>query len=265
MAQTKITQLPASSGLVGTDLVPVVDDPSGTPVTQKATWTQVRNFILASDMSLAGELTVTSTTSPQGKFAYSGSYAFDISVSNVGNVTLTNNGGTQTYVRSASTVSTTLYVGDTSSGAFTQSLLVVGSNASGGPEASYLNLYGGDLSLTSQQINFDDAAAGSMPLIVGRAWDGVTTTLTIGNGSGSNVLVASLAAAGSVTLGSTSNRQIIIAGSGWGAGNASLRLNGLTSGAGVATGTLTNAPSAGNPNFWIPVSIAGTVRYIPAW
>lgn len=37
------------------------------------------------------------------------------------------------------------------------------------------------------------------------------------------------------------------------------------SGAAAAAGTLTNAPSAGNPNFWLPVSINGTTRYLPAW
>lgn len=78
-------------------------------------------------------------------------------------------------------------------------------------------------------------------------------------------VIITRAAGGAVALGGSTNRQVIIAGSGWGAGNASLRLNGLTSGAGAATGTLTNAPSAGNPNFWIPINIAGTVRYIPAW
>lgn len=65
--------------------------------------------------------------------------------------------------------------------------------------------------------------------------------------------------------GTLGNRQVIIDGAGFGAGVASLRLNGLTSGAAAAAGTLTNAPAAGDPAFWIPVSIAGTVRYIPAW
>jgi len=36
-------------------------------------------------------------------------------------------------------------------------------------------------------------------------------------------------------------------------------------GAGAGAGTITNAPAAGNPNFWLPVSINGTVRYVPAW
>lgn len=39
----------------------------------------------------------------------------------------------------------------------------------------------------------------------------------------------------------------------------------LTNGAGVATGTLTTAPSAGNPTKWIGINDNGTTRYVPAW
>jgi hypothetical protein len=39
----------------------------------------------------------------------------------------------------------------------------------------------------------------------------------------------------------------------------------FTNGAAAATGTLTNAPTAGNPTKWIPVDDNGTTRYIPAW
>lgn len=39
----------------------------------------------------------------------------------------------------------------------------------------------------------------------------------------------------------------------------------LTNGAGASAGTLTNAPAAGNPTKWIPISDNGTTRYIPAW
>lgn len=38
-----------------------------------------------------------------------------------------------------------------------------------------------------------------------------------------------------------------------------------TSGAAANTGTLTNAPAAGNPTCWIQVDDNGTPRYIPAW
>lgn len=58
--------------------------------------------------------------------------------------------------------------------------------------------------------------------------------------------------------------NLVIDGNG-GAGQGSIRLNGLTNGAGAAAGTLANAPSAGDPSFWIPISIAGAVRFIPAW
>ena len=39
----------------------------------------------------------------------------------------------------------------------------------------------------------------------------------------------------------------------------------LTNGAAAAAGTLTNAPTAGNPTKWISISDNGTTRYIPAW
>lgn len=39
----------------------------------------------------------------------------------------------------------------------------------------------------------------------------------------------------------------------------------LTNGAAAATGTLANAPIAGNPTKWIPINDNGTTRYIPAW
>jgi hypothetical protein len=39
----------------------------------------------------------------------------------------------------------------------------------------------------------------------------------------------------------------------------------LSNGAGAALGTLTNAPAAGPPTKWIPVSDNGTTRYFPAW
>lgn len=49
MADKKITELPASAGLVSTDLVAVVDDPSGTPATQKATLAQVATVVEAAN------------------------------------------------------------------------------------------------------------------------------------------------------------------------------------------------------------------------
>lgn len=39
----------------------------------------------------------------------------------------------------------------------------------------------------------------------------------------------------------------------------------LDDGAALATGTLDNAPVAGDPSKWIPINDNGTVRYIPTW
>lgn len=48
-------------------------------------------------------------------------------------------------------------------------------------------------------------------------------------------------------------------------GNSNFRLTSQTNGAASSTATLTNAPSAGNPTFWIPVLVNGVTRFIPAW
>jgi hypothetical protein len=39
----------------------------------------------------------------------------------------------------------------------------------------------------------------------------------------------------------------------------------LTNGSGASVGTLTNAPSAGNPSKWVLINDNGTTRYVPAW
>ena len=59
---------------------------------------------------------------------------------------------------------------------------------------------------------------------------------------------------------------VTIGGSGYGAGVASVRFNGLTTAAtNNLVGTLSNSPVTGNPTFWLPVSIAGVVKYIPCF
>jgi hypothetical protein len=50
-------------------------------------------------------------------------------------------------------------------------------------------------------------------------------------------------------------------------GNATLLATNiaLNNGAAAQAGTLTNAPTAGNPTKWIPINDNGTTRYVPAW
>ena len=47
--------------------------------------------------------------------------------------------------------------------------------------------------------------------------------------------------------------------------NNAIILTGQTSGPGSGAGTLTNAPAAGNPAFWVPLTINGTARHVPVW
>lgn len=69
---TKISALPPSAGLVLTDIFPVVDDPGGVPVTQKATFTQLAsllgtgNFVLKSGDTMTGNLALPSVSFPDG-------------------------------------------------------------------------------------------------------------------------------------------------------------------------------------------------------
>lgn len=45
MADVKISALPAASGVTADDLLAIVDDPGGAPVTQKATASQLAAYI----------------------------------------------------------------------------------------------------------------------------------------------------------------------------------------------------------------------------
>ncbi len=44
-----------------------------------------------------------------------------------------------------------------------------------------------------------------------------------------------------------------------------LRINNQTDGAGASTGTLGNAPGATDPDFWLPINIAGVAHVFPCW
>lgn len=86
-----------------------------------------------------------------------------------------------------------------------------------------------------------------------------------GAGAQSSIIFQTQSAAGGASVLGTMTTQVSIIPCTGGAGQANLRFDNLTSGAGAGAGTLANAPAAGNPTFWLPVNIAGTVRYIPCW
>ena len=60
-------------------------------------------------------------------------------------------------------------------------------------------------------------------------------------------------------------RNIYVAGNVLVTVNTGLKFDNHTNGAAAAAGTLTNAPVAGNPTFWIPVNVGGVTKHIPAW
>lgn len=68
------------------------------------------------------------------------------------------------------------------------------------------------------------------------------------------------------TSGAARPRNVFIAGALTLPGGTLLQTSAaLSNGAAAAAGTLTNAPTAGNPTKWIPINDNGTTRYIPAW
>lgn len=85
------------------------------------------------------------------------------------------------------------------------------------------------------------------------------TQLQISSGSGVASGVLIITGAGSVTF-SPANNTVVFPG-----GTLLTTATSLTNGAAAQTGTLTNAPAAGNPTKWIPINDNGTTRYIPAW
>jgi hypothetical protein len=91
----------------------------------------------------------------------------------------------------------------------------------------------------------------------------LVTRLTITGGTGL-VAVAAPAAGHAFEVTSLAANEAIRAVAGAGT-DPSIRFNGYTDGAGVGAGTLTNAPAAGDPAFWLRVNIAGTDRFIPCW
>jgi hypothetical protein len=74
-----------------------------------------------------------------------------------------------------------------------------------------------------------------------------------------------VASAGNVTIAAPTGGQTLTVAPSPSAGELIATSSALTTGAGASVGTLTNAPSAGNPTKWIKINDNGTVRSVPAW
>jgi len=124
-------------------------------------------------------------------------------------------------------------------------------------------LGGGDTATTpaARTIRFTNGtglnnAAGSVTFIAPRA---------TGNAAGGAFVFQTGAVGASSSTLQVATTQFTILSSAGGAGVANLRIDNVTTGAGAGAGTLTNAPTAGDPTFWLPININGTVLYIPCW
>lgn len=147
--------------------------------------------------------------------------------------------------------------------------VTVGDTAPWNSAIAALRVYGSSSTLGGAIQLFSQAASGQVAWQIAQATTSNTLTFipsTAADGTTFTNQCLSISNGGSVRVGLASGTgQFVVDGTAFGAATASVRLNGLTSGAAAQVGTLTNAPTAGNPNFWIPISIAGTVRYLPAW
>ena len=47
--------------------------------------------------------------------------------------------------------------------------------------------------------------------------------------------------------------------------NGGLRIDNQVNRVGTRTATLRNAPTEGDPKFWLPINIGGTTRFVPCW
>ena len=64
MADVKISALPPAAGVTDDDLLPIVNDPGGVPVTQKATALQVKTYIGAGSAAPAAATYITQVSDP---------------------------------------------------------------------------------------------------------------------------------------------------------------------------------------------------------
>lgn len=95
----------------------------------------------------------------------------------------------------------------------------------------------------------------------------IRSGLGTGNAAGSSLIFQVPSPIGSSTLAQTYTQVMSLSalGATFDIPDQGLRINGQVSGAGAGAGTLGNAPAAGNPTFWLPINVAGTVRFAPLW
>ncbi|MGH9202183.1 MAG: hypothetical protein ACRD2A_13220 [Vicinamibacterales bacterium] len=138
-----------------------------------------------------------------------------------------------------------------------------GSNSAFGQAAGLALTTGTQCTFLGATADTTAATANNQCAIGFGATVGAANTMVFGNAS---VVTVRPMSDGACDFGLSANRWA----NGWftnvriTADNGAIFTN-QTDAAGVAVGTLTNAPSAGNPTFWLRIQINGANRFIPAW
>jgi len=196
--------------------------------------------------------------------------------------------GSSAGVASAASVANLVMIGHnlrTDNGTYVSGDVVIGNNNVGGGGFSSSVIWFGDthtsgVAVPAAAMRWKNAAgtnvaAGALtitaPRATGNASNGAIIFRTGTVGASGSTLATALARVtignnGQTTFetptGAIATVNIMAAG---GAGVPCLNVQNATDGAGAAAGTLANAPTAGDPAFWLPISIGGAVRYIPCW
>ena len=113
----------------------------------------------------------------------------------------------------------------------------------GGANASTLSL-----STTNSSVTVNSSGTAAVPMTLNT---GGAPRLTIGSAGG--VTLSAVVSGDTLTLGPGPTGSLLATSSA------------LANNSGASAGTLTNAPSVGNPTKWIKVNDNGTIRSIPAW
>ena len=120
-------------------------------------------------------------------------------------------------------------------------------------------------------LSLSDRGALQLPLATARVQIGpnAATDGAIGLANGASI-TARTAASQNIPLISLDSKDTIRIGSAGTAirispPNGGLRIDNQVSRVGTRTATLRNAPTEGDPKFWLPINIGGTTRFVPCW
>lgn len=282
MADVKITALPASAGLALTDIFPTVDDPGGAPVTEKATYNQLVTllntvygtgpFLPLAGGTLTGLLTIAQATANTSALISTGYSLTGADATSMIDLAGTwNTAGTPTAFK--------LNITDTASAGVPLLMDLQRSGASrfkvsnsgdvtiaGTANANSIELTnaGGFISWTTRSVMYSKANG---TILMQNAAETDFNRLQFGGTTSAFPSIKRSAATLQVRLaddsafGDLSVLNVL-------ANNAASLITSsvaMTSGPGVSLGTITDAPSAGNPDVWCPITLNGVVHWFPCW